>query len=285
LWDRVGVSTYGPAPGYVPGGPDPGYSTDGCCASNSCGSAANNSLCNASLVTPPLGQPIQKSYKDFNTNWPEDSWDVSENGIYYEAAYIKLLSKFIDTTVCTSVVLLATRMISFNAVLITPGTAKVSWDMVNEEDIASYIVEKSDDGANFDSIGYLPNTNSKQYGLFDYNVKALVNFYRLRMVNVNGSFSYSNIVILKQSATNRLEIFPNPAKDQLNLTYINNSGPTEGSMRLIDVYGRSVYEQSISIQTGSNGYSIPLDQLASGVYYLCIKDNTGLALNSSVVKW
>ena len=89
LWDRVGVSTYGPAPGFVPGGANPSYKT-------ACGSGYKNGLCNPDLVTPPLGQPIQKSFKDFNANWPQDSWEVTENGIYYEAAYIKLLSCFID---------------------------------------------------------------------------------------------------------------------------------------------------------------------------------------------
>ena len=67
LWDRVGTSTYGPAPGYVPGGPNPSYAVDACCPTN-CGSPGNNALCNATLVTPPLNQPIQKSYRDWNTN-------------------------------------------------------------------------------------------------------------------------------------------------------------------------------------------------------------------------
>ncbi|MBK9413597.1 MAG: glycoside hydrolase family 9 protein [Bacteroidota bacterium] len=92
LWDEVGVSTYGPPPGYIPGGPNPGYSLDGCCP-GSCGSPINNALCNIN-VTPPMNQPIQKSYKDFNDNWPLNSWTVTEAGIYTNAAYVKMISKF-----------------------------------------------------------------------------------------------------------------------------------------------------------------------------------------------
>lgn len=92
LWDEVGVSTYGPPPGYIPGGPNPSYALDGCCPSG-CGSAQNNALCNTN-VTPPLNQPIQKSYKDFNDDWPVDSWTVTEAGIYTNAAYVRMLSKF-----------------------------------------------------------------------------------------------------------------------------------------------------------------------------------------------
>jgi len=95
LWDRVGTSTYGPPPGYIPGGPNPSYAVDACCPS-SCGSPGNNALCNATLVTPPLNQPIQKSYRDWNTNWPQNSWTITECGIYTQASYVRLLSWFLD---------------------------------------------------------------------------------------------------------------------------------------------------------------------------------------------
>jgi hypothetical protein len=99
LWDRVGVSTYGPAPGYIPGGPNPLYAVDGCCPS-SCSSS--NAFCNAALVTPPLNQPIQKSYRDWNANWPQDSWTVTECGIYTQASYVRLLSNFISQSCLTT---------------------------------------------------------------------------------------------------------------------------------------------------------------------------------------
>jgi endoglucanase len=93
LWDRVGVSTYGPAPGYLTGGPNPSYAVDSCCPSN-CGQG-NNQLCTAQPLSPPEGQPAQKSYKDFNDNWPIDSWQLTEPDDGYQVSYIRLLSKFV----------------------------------------------------------------------------------------------------------------------------------------------------------------------------------------------
>jgi endoglucanase len=92
LWDEVGVSTYGPPPGFIPGGPNPTYALDGCCPGG-CGSTANNALCTTN-VSPPFNQPIQKSYKDFNDSWPVNSWTVTEPGIYTNATYVRMLSKF-----------------------------------------------------------------------------------------------------------------------------------------------------------------------------------------------
>jgi endoglucanase len=59
-----------------------------------CGSQTNNALCYSISIEPPKNQPIQKSYKDFNNDWPIDSWQVTENAIYSQASYIRLLSNF-----------------------------------------------------------------------------------------------------------------------------------------------------------------------------------------------
>lgn len=64
----------GPAPGFVVGGPNAAFSN--------------------TSISPPAGQPRQKSYLDFNDTWPNNSWEVSEPGIYYQAAYLRLLSEW-----------------------------------------------------------------------------------------------------------------------------------------------------------------------------------------------
>ncbi|MCW3070964.1 MAG: hypothetical protein JWO44_854 [Bacteroidetes bacterium] len=101
LWDEVGISTYGPAPGFMPGGVNPTYDWDGCCPTG-CGSAASNALCYSETIDPPKNQPIQKSWKDFNTSWPINSWTITEAGIYTQAAYARLLSHFCPGAACVS---------------------------------------------------------------------------------------------------------------------------------------------------------------------------------------
>jgi hypothetical protein len=93
LWDEAGVSKYGPAPGFVPGGPNRYYTTETCCATKSCG--IETTLCAMNLL-PPKNQPPQKAWKDFNTGWPINSWLVTENQIAYQAPYVRVLSKFVQ---------------------------------------------------------------------------------------------------------------------------------------------------------------------------------------------
>jgi endoglucanase len=79
-WSDALSSACGPAPGYVPGGPNAGAARDGV----------------PSSLAPPTGQPLQKSYKDWNAASPDSSWAVTEPAIYYQSAYVKLLSKFVQ---------------------------------------------------------------------------------------------------------------------------------------------------------------------------------------------
>ena len=92
VWDAVGSSKYGPAPGFLVGGPNDSYSRDDCCNSVCGGYGAK--MCKIPVKSPPSGQPPSKSYSDFNESWPINSWEVTENSNSYQIAYIRLLSKF-----------------------------------------------------------------------------------------------------------------------------------------------------------------------------------------------
>ncbi len=80
-WDNALTSTKGPAPGYVTGGANPNWHPDASYA--------------GPTLSPPSGQPIQKSYKDWNTSFPQNSWEITEPAIYTQAAYVQLLAGFL----------------------------------------------------------------------------------------------------------------------------------------------------------------------------------------------
>jgi endoglucanase len=78
-WSNALTSECGPAPGYLAGGP-------------------NRSALEAGVparLVPPVGQPPQKSYRDWNVGWPEASYAITEPSNLYQGAYIKLLAGFV----------------------------------------------------------------------------------------------------------------------------------------------------------------------------------------------
>lgn len=78
IYDNALTSPNGPPPGYVMGGANKYYVPD--------------AAYTGAAITPPQNQPVQKSYKDWNTSWPQNSWQITEPAIYYQAAYLKLLA-------------------------------------------------------------------------------------------------------------------------------------------------------------------------------------------------
>jgi hypothetical protein len=88
-WDDARTSEFGPAPGYVTGGPNKSY-----CDGNE---SPPHRCRNSRLRKMPPG----KAYLDFNTAWEpsaayDESWALTEPAIYYQASYVRLLSKFVD---------------------------------------------------------------------------------------------------------------------------------------------------------------------------------------------
>lgn len=73
-WWSSKKSLYGPAPGYLVGGPNARYQ---------------------GTLAPPAGQPLQKSYRDWVGDWRQKSWEITEPHIISQVAYLKLLSKFV----------------------------------------------------------------------------------------------------------------------------------------------------------------------------------------------
>jgi hypothetical protein len=87
-WDNARHGL-GPAPGYVTGGPNNAYCS---------GQDPKEHAC---AKSPIRDQPPEKAYIDSNTSWEpnnpfDKSWELTEPAIYYQASYLRLLSKFVE---------------------------------------------------------------------------------------------------------------------------------------------------------------------------------------------
>lgn len=78
-WSTAGTSECGPAPGFVTGGPNASALKDGV----------------PSNLVPPVGQPPQKSYRDWNAHGLQASYAITEPSVSIQANYVKVLSAFV----------------------------------------------------------------------------------------------------------------------------------------------------------------------------------------------
>jgi hypothetical protein len=99
-WDVTTASTPGPAPGFLPGGPNnTGFIPDGCCTAPQgdpayqCYGSSDFALCSQNW-DPPMHQPQQKSYLEYNGGWPVGSWPITEPSTGYQAKYVLVLAAY-----------------------------------------------------------------------------------------------------------------------------------------------------------------------------------------------
>ena len=183
-----------------------------------------------------------------------------------------------------SSVVLPVDILTFNGTLQPDLSALLTWKTENEINLLHFIVEKSTDGKTFTAIGTvaagLPNTTIKNYSFTDITLSDLVTpavFYRLKIVDVNGTYKYSSIVkVLMPPAKGTITIAPNPV---INKIKANTVSPADckAEWRIIDQTGRIMQSGNTLLKKGNNIVTISTGNLAAGTYYLHI---TGSCIDS-----
>jgi hypothetical protein len=155
---------------------------------------------------------------------------------------------------------------------------------LEEKDITEYIVERSSDGSLFTAIASIlaKNSDSSQYGYVDTKIEnAGTLHYRLMVVNAKGEKVSSRVVSVTVNALPQAFMAgPNPFDDRLQIK-LRSEENKKIYISLIDLLGRTVYQQSSSLFRGNNTVELTnLNKLMKGMYMLKVGDDNG----SSAVK-
>jgi Secretion system C-terminal sorting domain len=149
----------------------------------------------------------------------------------------------------------------------------LDWQTSSEQNTKSFSIEKSLDGVTYTVIGETAaagNSNSiKTYTFTDANARAGISYYRLRITDRDGSFSYSIAVMIKKDdATAQVSLFPSPATD-FTIVSITATEQQTVALRMLDKEGKLVYTRNENIKKGTTNIRLgQLDKFASGTYYL-----------------
>jgi hypothetical protein len=152
----------------------------------------------------------------------------------------------------------------------------LNWKYDTQTNFSHFVVEKSLDGITFNGIKniYLSNVQIYNYKDIDLN-NASVFYYRLKLVDKDGKFTYSNVIKIQTGAVNTFSILGNPVKDHLNVT-----GLTVGAtLALYDNTGKMLLQKNIQDQS----LLMDISFLPSGVYYLNYSNN-GSVENKKIMK-
>ena len=145
--------------------------------------------------------------------------------------------------------------------------AVISWTSINEVEIFRYILEVSHDAKSFypaDTVKAVGTSNIQEYNSSLQLTQ--FSYVRLRIVEVSGSVSLSDIIALGL-VTNTISLYPNPVLQGQSLTIETE---LTGKVTLLNAQGLSVFEQNVL--SGRN--SVGLESFAAGIYFLELQDSS-----------
>lgn len=201
------------------------------------------------------------------------AYTASNNGTY--RCYVSLpgcVDRTRDVTISSAACgsLLPVTLVSFTGSL-SNSTATLKWQVESESQMKSYDVEKSHNGTDFTFIYSIAAKNNGQshYSFDDNGISNPVIYYRLKIVDKDGKYRYSNVIRLNNNGQNSgLELYPNPAKNNLNVNFHSGTS-SAGSLKILSYNGSPVYTKDVLVTKGNNNISITsIENLPAGTYIL-----------------
>ncbi len=190
---------------------------------------------------------------------------LTPGNIYYVRIYSGSSGggQFLMTGTNIGTTILPLKLISFYG-NVQNKDAELKWKTALETNFNRFEIQRSENGLNFTTIGsQLPgNTN---YRFMDTHIfeKITTAFYRLKMIDNDSRFTYSNIIKLSKQASGALTVYPNPVRDALTINGLKQNG----TMLLYNAEGRLLQQQTVSAQT----ITIDMSKYAKGIYLLQYK--------------
>ncbi|WP_084299436.1 FG-GAP-like repeat-containing protein [Dyadobacter tibetensis] len=175
---------------------------------------------------------------------------------------------------------LPVTLISFIATSTETGGAELSWQTTSEEYSSHYELQFSADGKQFFNIGRVDSQNNSNGGsyLFDYSpAPEGVSYYRLKSVDIDGSYSLSKIVSLRLEGNgSTISIAPNPVSSTLTVKGLSDNA----LISILDLSGRLVLTNSPS----GDSNTMAVGELSPGMYLLKIRTINGATYYRKFVK-
>lgn len=177
------------------------------------------------------------------------------------------------------------KWLSFTGEKLKNNTVKLNWE-VNEIDNHFYVVERSLDGEKFSTIGEVASStaagNNHSYSFIDSRPFASKNFYRIKQVDKNGSYSYSNIVIITMDESfGSWVVYPNPTNEKVNL--YSNANYNNLKVSVYDAIGKVILTQTKAAVNKGEVITVSLAGLSKGIYSIQVSANNAETMTKKVV--
>lgn len=171
--------------------------------------------------------------------------------------------------------ILPVTIVEFKGNITSDAIAKLNWSVTNEININHYDLERSTNGSEFSKVAQVNAINaSSSSAISNYNANDNVAglngiiYYRLKIVENDGTIKYSNVINFKLSQSTRtvVSLYPNPAVNNFTVKITSPKDETV-QVRVFDMLGKVLLSQQSTIVVGINNLSFNnISKLSTGTY-------------------
>ncbi len=172
---------------------------------------------------------------------------------------------------------------------ISNKTTILNWATVNELNNKGYTIERSADRINFNELTFINSKaingnsiNKIEYSVIDKLPLNRDNYYRLKQIDKDGRFVYSNVLYVKNIISNGINfsnLYPNPATNMIKAIIESNLA---GNVNFLinNAAGKTVKQITMQFNIGNNVLELNIGNLPKGTY--TIKANCSNGSNTQI---
>jgi hypothetical protein len=167
--------------------------------------------------------------------------------------------------------ILPVTLVSLKGLVQTDG-ASLIWEITNVVNLHHFDIEYSTNGINFSAVGKTVYKEGQlHYEYYHRQQLPSIVYYRLKMVDHDGSFQYSKIITLKIArGGSSMLTYPNPTRQTVTVQ-VKAEETTEAGIRIINSMGHQVMQKVTVLQKGDNVLPLDVRANAAGVYIIEIR--------------
>ncbi|MDR6807021.1 hypothetical protein J2Y45_004645 [Dyadobacter sp. BE34] len=149
---------------------------------------------------------------------------------------------------------------------------ELTWNVVEEKDGKEFEVLRFDSRmSNEEVLGKVALTDQRigKYSFLDENPLLGTNYYQLKQIDIDGTYTKSKIVAVNPGIISGTIIAPNPAQDYVNIQFSSRTAGTS-DVTIYNLAGQPVSNASIRITEGKNSHRLNVKKLGGGHYFMKI---------------
>jgi hypothetical protein len=199
-------------------------------------------------------ETIDPADADIVWNGPLDRWEVSFSVTGFSGFFIKTQSNPLPI-----------ELLSFTGK--NKGSYnQLEWRTASETNNTGFDLERSDDGTRFEQIGFVPSKgkDANTYTFKDEALQKNLYYYRLKQIDTDQKYTYSNVVVIRTTAAPTISVAPNPSTGIFRIQGMPISDR--------EVVVSNALGQPVQVTIREN--EIDLSDLPAGIYYLNLQGSS-----------